>query len=275
MPDFVYQFSHEGFFGFSLTKDFHEFSFAHFAPIIVLCLALFFTYRYRKQIASWKGEETFRFILAAVIIVNECAYWWRLMYVGNGNNGKQLLTKLPLEVCQWMAFWVAFMLMKKSRHLYDVTFYVCLTLGVVPLITPAVLSSTGPSYWRYYQFWIEHLLPIYSVLYVTFVHGFRPNWRKVYKPLAVLGLMAVLAIIANLNIPGANFMYLASGTTGDSIANILPENIWVRLALYMGILLVLFTLVSLPQIINEARRKKAAAVQNTNTQDNTENNDKN
>jgi hypothetical protein len=70
-------------------------------------------------------------------------------------------------------------------------------------------------------------------------------------------------------------MYLASGTTGDSIANILPDNIWVRLALYMGILLVLFTIVSLPQIISEARQKKAAAVQNTNTQDNTKNSDKN
>ena len=277
MTDFVYQFSNEGFFGFSLTTDFHEFSFAHFAPIIILCLALYFTYRYRKKIANWKGEETFRFILAAVIIINECAYWWRLLYVGNGNNGKQLLTKLPLEVCQWMAFLVAFMLMKKSKHLYDVTFYICLTLGVIPLITPAVIASTGPGYWRYYQFWLEHLLPIFSVLYVTFVHGFRPDWRKIYKPLAVLGCMAVLAIIANLNIPGANFLYLASGTTGGSLANILPENIWVRLVLYMGILVVLFTLVSLPQIISEARQKKAAAVQNANvdTKDSTENSDKN
>ena len=146
--------------------------------------------------------------------------------------------------------------MKKNKHLYDVTFYICLTLGVIPLFTPAVLSSTGPRYWRYYQFWIEHLLPIYCVLYVTFAHGFRPNWRKVYKPLALLGCMAVLAIIENLNVPGANFMYLASGTTGGSIANILPENIWIRLALYAVIMSVLFTLVSLPQIISGLKRKR-------------------
>ena len=265
MTEFVYQFSNEGFFGFSLTKDFSEFSFAHFAPIILLCVALFFTYRYRKKIAGWKGEETLRFIIAAVIIINECAYWWRLLYVGNGNNGKQLLTKLPLEVCQWSAFLVSFMMMKKSKHLYDITFYICLTLGLIPLFTPAVIASTGPRYWRYYQFWIEHLMPIYGVLYVTFVHGFRPNWRKIYKPLALLGGMAILAVIANLNIPGANFLYLASGTTGGSLANILPENIGIRLVLYIGILAVLFTLVSLPQIIGEARRKKAAATQAPDT----------
>jgi len=69
--------------------------------------------------------------------------------------------------------------------------------------------------------------------------------------------MSVLAIIANLNIPDANFMYMAAGTTGDSIANILPQNMWVRLPLYAGILIVLFTLVSLPQIIKEIKAKKA------------------
>ena len=258
MTDFVYEFNHEGFFGFSLTKDFHEFSFAHFAPLILLCVALYLTYRYREKIAKWKGEETLRFILAAIIIINECAYWWRLLYVGNGNNGKQLLTKIPLEVCQWSAFLVAFMTMKKSKHLYDITVYICLTLGVIPLFTPAVIASTGPRYWRYYQFWIEHTLPIYCVLYVTFVHGFRPNWRKIYKPLILLGCMATLAIIANLNIPGANFLYLASGTTGNSLANVLPENIGVRLVLYSAILAVLFTIVSIPQIVSEAKKKKMA-----------------
>jgi hypothetical protein len=75
--------------------------------------------------------------------------------------------------------------------------------------------------------------------------------------------MAVLAIIANLNIPDANFMYLASGTTGDSIANILPENIWIRLVLYVAILAVLFTLLSLPQIISEAKKKKEVPTENS------------
>ena len=55
-------------------------------------------------------------------------------------------------------------------------------------------------------------------------------------------------------------MYLAKGTAGDSIANILPQNIWVRLVLYLGILCVLFTLLSLPQIISELKARKNAKV---------------
>jgi hypothetical integral membrane protein (TIGR02206 family) len=159
---------------------------------------------------------------------------------------------------------VAFMLMKKSRHLFDICYYVCLTLGAIPLVTPAVITYAGPTYARYYQFWIEHLVPIFAVFYMMFVHGFRADYRKTYKPVAMLSVLCTLAIIANLNIENANFMYLAKGTAGDSIANVLPENIWVRLALYVGILAVLFFLVSLPQIIPQIKayraKKKAVAI---------------
>ena len=147
--------------------------------------------------------------------------------------------------------------MKKSKHLYDILFYVSLTLGIIPLVTPAVIMFAGPGYFRYYQFWLEHLLPIFAIFYMMFVHGFKPDFRKVYKPFAMLVVLASLAIIANFNIEGANFMYLASTTDGDSIANILPPNVWLRVLIGLGLVTVLFTIVSLPQIISEIKCKKA------------------
>ncbi|MBQ8685319.1 MAG: TIGR02206 family membrane protein [Clostridia bacterium] len=235
-----------------------------FLAIILLVAAILLVYRYRERIAAWKGEETLRFIIAAVLIINEGFYYWRVMYVGSGGSStpKQLITKLPLQVCEWSAYLAAFMLMKKSRHIFDICYYICLTLGVIPFFTPAVIEYTGPTYARYYQFWFEHTLPVFAVFYMMFVHGFKANYRKVYKPFALLAVLATLAIIANLNIEGANFMYLAATTDGDSIANILPQNIWIRLVLYLGILIVLFALVSLPHIIPElsAWRKKKAAL---------------
>ena len=263
VPGFVYEFFHEGFFGYSMEQDFYDWSIWHILPLLLLGVAIFLTYRYREKLASWKGEETLRFALAFLIIFNEAFYYWRLLYVGSAHEGKQLLTYLPLQVCEWSAYLCAFMMMKKSKHAFDIAYYVSLTLGVIPFFTPAVIHYAGPTYARYYQFWIEHLLPVYAVFYMMFVHGFRANIRRVYKPFAFLAVLAVLAIIANLNIEDANFMYLASGTEGDSIANILPENIWVRLALYIGILIVLFFLVSLPHLIpewKEKRRKKNAVV---------------
>lgn len=265
MPDYRFEYYHEGFFGYSLTPVFEEFSLAHIIPILLLVVGILLVYRYRAKIAAWKGEETLRFALGALLILNEGFYYWRLLYVGNGGASRldPMLTYLPLQVCEWSAYMVAFMLMKKSRHLFDICYYVCLTLGAIPLFTPAVITYAGPTYARYYQFWIEHLIPIFAVFYMMFVHGFRANYRKIYKPVAMLSVLCVLAIIANLNIENANFMYLAKGTAGDSIANILPENIWVRLGLYVAILAVLFFLVSLPHIIPEIKsyraKKKAAA----------------
>jgi len=52
-------------------------------------------------------------------------------------------------------------------------------------------------------------------------------------------------------------MYLAAGTPGDSLANILPANVWARLAVAFVIVCVLFTPVSLPQIISEVKKGKS------------------
>lgn len=256
MEDFVYEYHSEGFFGYSETPVFKYFSFAHFLPIILLGIGIFLAYRFRNELRNWKGEDTFRTIMGALLIFNECSYYWRLLYVGNANDGTQMMTFLPLQVCEWTAYITAFMLIKKNKHMYDVAFYVSLTLGLIPILTPAVITRTGLAHYRYYSFWFEHIMPILSVFYMSFVHGFRPDFRKVYKPLIMLSVLAVFAIFANLNISDANYMYLAAGTPGDSLANVLPSNLWARLAVAFGIVSVLFTLVSLPQIIREIKEKQ-------------------
>ena len=257
MDDFVYEYHKEGFFGYSETPVFEEFSLAHLMPIILLGIGIFLIYRYREPLRNWKHEETFRSLIGAWLIFNECSYYWRLLYVGNSQDGTQMMTFLPLQVCEWTAYVAAFMLLKKNKHLYDIAFYITLTLGLIPLVTPAVLVRCGPAHYRYYSFWIEHTIPMLGVFYMTFVHGFRPDYRKVYKPFIMLSVLACFAIYANLNIPDANNMYLAAGTPGDSLANVLPANVWARLAVAFVIVCVLFTLVSLPQIITEVRRKRA------------------
>ena len=258
--EYDYTYYHEGFFGYSLTQDFYDWSLAHLMPIFILIAAIVLVYIYREKIAAWKGEETLRFVLGAVLILNEGFYYWRLLYVGNGGAATldPMLTYLPLQVCEWSAYLAAFMLMKKSKHLFDICFYICLTLGLIPFVMPSVLYYAGPSYARYYQFWIEHTVPVFAVFYMKFVHNFKQDYRKVYKPFIVLGVLATAAVYANLHIENANFLYLAAGTAGDSLANILPKNIWLRLGLYFGILLVLFCLVSLPQIIKEQKAKRLA-----------------
>ncbi len=255
------------FFGYAAEKNFHYWSLAHILPILILIAAIVLTYIYRDKIANMKGEENLRFAIGIVLILIEGFYYWRLLFVADGpSHDESLLTKLPFEVCEWSAFLTAFMIMKKSRNMFDIAYYVCLTLGVLPFFMPAVIDQAGPAYARYYQFWLEHLIPVYAVFYMMFVHGFKADYKKVWKPFAWLGVMACCALILNNTIEGASFMYLSKGTSGASIVNMMPENMYVRLLVYCAILVVLFTLVSLPQIIPQIKaavaKKKAAAAAN-------------
>lgn len=261
MPEFEYEYHSEGFFGYSREPVFEYFSFAHLLPIVLLGVLIFLVYRYREKFRSWKHEDSFRTLIGILLVLNESAYYWRLLYVGNSEDGTQMLTFLPLQVCEWAAYIAAFMLIKKNKHAYDIVFYVTLTLGLIPLFTPAVIMHSGLGHFRYYAFWFEHIIPIVSVFYMTFVHGFRPDFRRVYKPYAMLTVLAVLAIYANLNIPEANFMYLSTTTQGDSLANILPENIWARLGVAFLLVTLLFSIASLPQIIKEVKNKKQGQAQ--------------
>jgi hypothetical integral membrane protein (TIGR02206 family) len=155
------------------------------------------------------------------MLLVEMSYFWRLLYVGSSEPGRtiDLLDKLPLQVCEWTCIFASFMMMKKSRGLYPICFYVCFTIGIFPMLTPSVITSTGPTYYRYYQFWLEHLLPPMAVFYMTFVHGFRPTKKGIIPAVAFMGVLTVFALICNANIPEANYLYLAAGTVdgGGSI----------------------------------------------------------
>ncbi len=241
MEEVWVQFFREGFFGYGEKGNFEYWSIAHFAPLLLLALSIFLLYRYREALQNWKHEENFRFIFAFVMLLFEMSYFWRLLYVGSSDPAETtLLDKLPLQVCEWTCIAAIFMITKKSRLLYEICFYVCLTIGLFPLLTPSVIHSTGPAYFRYYQFWGEHILPIIAVFYMTFVHGFRPRMRGIALASGFMLVLAGFALLCNFNIEGANYLYLATGTSdgGGSLMDVLIKiapNVWGRLAMLAAI----------------------------------------
>ena len=257
------EFYSSGFFGYGEKGDFKYFSFWHFLPIILLIVGIVLTYIYREKIKNSKHEKLFRHILAWIMLLAEMGYFWRVLYAGPGDDvHTNLLTKLPLQVCEWTCLFAVMMMLTESKHYFDINVFVSLTLGVVPLLTPAVISTTGPKYFRYYQFWLEHCLPIYSVFYMIFIKGYKLDIKKIYKPFIFLIILAFFAVIANSNIEGANYLYLASTTAGDSIANILPKNILIRILIYTGAVLLLFSLEYLIfKLVNYLHNKKQNKVE--------------
>ena len=58
-----------GFFGLSSEVVFKPFSIAHFVPIILAVAAIILIWKKRDAIRQWKGENTFRFVYAFMMII--------------------------------------------------------------------------------------------------------------------------------------------------------------------------------------------------------------
>lgn len=244
MPENWVEFYKDGFFGYGEEGDFAYFSFWHFLPIIVLVVGIVLTYIYRDRIAKLEHEKTIRFVLGCLMLLMELGYYWRVLYVGPGDGGTShsLMTKLPLQVCEWTCIFAALMMFTESKHLFDIDVTVCLTLGIAPLLLPAVLTNAGPAYFRYYQYWLLHILPIYSVFYMMFVKGYRYDIKTVYKPFLFLVVLSILSMIANHFIPDGSYMYLQGDDLGEGLAKILPANQFLRFAVFAPLTLALFGL---------------------------------
>ena len=251
------EFYSEGFFGYGEKGDFQYFSFWHFLPIIILIASIILTYIFRERIKSFKYEKQVRLGLSILMFIFEIGYYWRLLYCGNPDR-TNLLCNLPFQVCTWSAIFTIFMLISETRWMFDYCVFVCLTLGLIPLATPAVIVTTGPTYFRYYQFFFEHMIPIYSVFYLMFIRGFKFNIKRVWIPFLILFIGSMISIALNSNIEGANYFYLGTSTSGDSLANIMPENMWVRLPIYGAITIFAFGIEALIfWLFNKNKRKES------------------
>lgn len=199
----------KGFFGYGKDGDFRQWSFPHFAALAVLAVGISLLALFGSGIRDWSGEPKLRCALAMMVMLNELGYFWRLVYVGpESHERKTMMMRLPLQVCQWTALLVIPMLFLKSKPLLSMVFYLCLTCGLVPLFFPAVITKAGPSYYRFYQFWGEHILPSWSVFYLIFVHGMRPSPIGILLMFCMLFLMTPFALYFNRRFDDCGFLYL-------------------------------------------------------------------
>ena len=222
-----------GFFGYGEDGDFRSWSPAHILPIVLMAAVLVLIWKKRAAIRNWKQEENFRFLFVFIMLMWEMSYFWRLLYVGPADPSLHtLLTKLPLQICQWTLITCCFMMMKKSEELFHMDFFLVLSFSPLALLVPAVISNCGPRYFRYYQYWGEHLMPIIGMFYMMFVHGFRPKFRGVAYMAVLILLMAVPGIYLNTVVRDAHFFYLKPGSF--SMLSFLPDNTVLIAAIYLS-----------------------------------------
>ena len=248
------------FFGAGTEAEFSNFTLAHFLPILVMIGVILLIWRFRETIRNCKQEKVFRYILAFAMILSEMSYYWRL--VGIPSLEPNPVDHLPITVCGWATVFCSYMVIGKSQTLFDISYFWLFSGTVFALLTPTVITYTGPTRYRYYQFWLEHTLGYVAIMYMIFVHGMRPTVRSIIKSASALGILGVIALIANRLIgPGANYLFLAKPEDTPSVLDVLPPNFFLRLAVMVAVIALMYFLAYLPWLLKDRKAQKAAASQ--------------
>ena len=168
-------------------------------------------------------------ILAFALIICDMSYYWRLSALPEISAGA--IETLPIGVCCWSVIFCSFMLVGKKQTLFDICYFWLLSGSLFALATPTPLTYTGPTRYRYYQFWVEHTLGYVAIFYMIFVHGMRPTVKSAFKSFAALMVLSGIAYYINTLIPGANYLYMARPEAAPSILDILPANFVLRFSI--------------------------------------------
>lgn len=243
------------FFGQGEEVEFKNFGLSHFIPILILIGVILLIYFYRDKIRDFKHEKSLRLGLALLLIITEMSYFWRL--VGVEELGANPVDNLPITICGWVIIFCSYLLVTKSQTLFDISYFWVLSGTIFALITPTVITHTGPTRFRYYQFWLEHTLGYVAIFYMIFVHRMRPNMKSFIKSYGCLVILAIIAIVAN-NIlgAGANYLFLAKPEDTPSILDFLPKNYALRILIMGLVVTVLFVISYLPWFFKDGKKFK-------------------
>jgi hypothetical integral membrane protein (TIGR02206 family) len=248
------------FFGQGDTQEFALMTPAHILPIVIMLATIFLIRRYKEQLRRFRHEETLRYILGFALIICDMSYYWRLASSPALVTGAQ--TGLPIGVCMWAVILCCFLVIGKKQIFFDIAYFWLLSGTVFALLTPTVLTYTGPTRYRYYQFWLEHTLGYIAIFYMIFVHNMRPTVKSAIRSYVALLVLAVIAFWVNSMIPGANYLYMARPEDAPSVLDILPPNFALRTAVIVAVITLMFGLAYLPWYLKD---KKAKALELTQT----------
>ena len=248
------------FFGAGEANEFSNFSLAHFIPLILMGVVIFLIIKFKDKIKESKYEKAYRTALSFMLIITEMSYFWRL--VGVESLGANPIDHLPITVCGWAVIFCSNLVLSKSQTLFDIVYFWLLSGTLISIFIPAtVLSTCGPTRFRYYQFWFEHTLGFIALFYMMFVHNMRPTFKSMAKSFVTLAILGVIAYIANDILgPGANYLFLARPEDTPSILDVLPSNMALRITIMGAVISAFFFLSYLPWFIKDKKNMKQQAV---------------
>ncbi|MCM3765618.1 TIGR02206 family membrane protein [Neobacillus niacini] len=193
--------------------DFEMFSVSHFviiALLFIISAGVFFN-REKLKRGNWRKVE----IAAAIsLVLFEAMYHIWMMVNGNWNVSHAI----PLELCSISLFLTVFLLLTKKKIIYEILLFTAL-LGASQAIFTPLLNFEFPHF-RFFHFFYTHLMMIWTVLYFTWVKGYRPTIWSVVKLFVFLNVMMPIIMVINKLVDG-NYMFLSHKPKSPSLLDVL------------------------------------------------------
>jgi len=224
---------------------FKFYSLPHLSALGILALLYIWLFTWRKGFrGSAKSDQRMRYILASVLILQELSLnAWRLV-----NHTWSPATSLPLHLCGVSVVLSAIMLVNRNYLLFEINYFWGLGGAIQALLTPDIGIYGFPHY-RYFQFFVSHGTIIMAVLYMTFVHGYRPELKSVWKVFGITNIYLVVIAVFNW-VVGGNYLFICHKPINGSIIDFLGPWPWYVLSLE-GVGLVSFLIYYLPWLIRD------------------------
>jgi hypothetical integral membrane protein (TIGR02206 family) len=154
---------------------------------------------------------------------------------------------LPLHVSDWAVLITPLALAvpptwRWSGLLRALLYFWGLGLCVLALALPPLALDAGPATQRYWLYWVVHAGVVGCASYEVFARGYRPRFGDLATALGATLLLAGSASLANMWVPGANYVLLGRESEGAArmISSIGP---WpARAYLLVGLVMVWFAL---------------------------------
>lgn len=191
------------FFDRQHTEDFMMFSPSHWIALIIITLMCLLLYGFRYDIRTdVRWRQGVRLLLIIVLCSSEAGL--QVWYISQ--NIWKSSSSLPLELCGITLLLSIIMLITRSRTLYSFLYFAGIGGAFIALLTPNLVYPF-PHY-RFLLFFIVHGAIILSSLYMTWIEGFKPNWKSLLFTMICLNIVAAFVWIANFFL-GSNYMFLS------------------------------------------------------------------
>ena len=221
-------------YGVSLFMEFDavigsEYQFFAYSSPHIITLALFIfsiaaLYFSRNWLKRGQRGRYGRYLLACVLILCELTLnWW---YVDQ--NIYSIKDTLPLELCSISLYLCVFMLLFNNRFIFQIAYFIGIGGAIQALLTPVLFY--GAPHFRFFQFFIAHIVIILAVLYMAWVEGCRPTLKSVALTMGFLNVLLVIVLPINW-LTGGNYMFLSKKPETGSLLDYLGPYPWYLLSM--------------------------------------------